>query len=111
MQMDSMEGAQITLIGSTICLMLTLQLSIQLVSQHYLSWKNPKEQKAIVVIVLMAPLYALDSYAGLLGVQGSSTFFTFLESVKECYEALVSTLVVHNYINSCCPSTTYMSLF
>lgn len=87
---DSMETAQITLIGSTICLMITLQFSIQLVSQHYLSWKNPKEQKAIIVIVLMAPLYAIDSYAGLIDVQGSSTFFTFLESVKECYEALVS---------------------
>ncbi|XP_057797275.1 uncharacterized protein LOC131013217 [Salvia miltiorrhiza] len=84
-----MESSQVSLIGSTICLMVTLQLSIQLVSQHYLSWNNPKEQKAIVVIVLMAPLYAIDSYAGFIVVQGSSTFFTFLDSVKECYEALV----------------------
>lgn len=37
----------------------------------------------------MAPLYAIDSYIGLLDIRGSTTFFTFLDSIKECYEALV----------------------
>lgn len=55
-----------------------------------MSWKKPKEQKAIIIIVLMAPLYAIDSYVGLLDIRGSETFFTFLDSIKECYEALVS---------------------
>ncbi|KAL1567115.1 hypothetical protein AAHA92_02631 [Salvia divinorum] len=71
------------MIGSAICLMLTLKL----VSQHCLSWKIPKEQKAIVVIVLRDPLYAIDSYVGLIDVKGSSTFFTVLESVKELYDS------------------------
>lgn len=90
---STMDAGHVTLIGSTICVMLTLQFSIQLVVQHYLSWNTPKEQKAIVVIVLMAPLYAIDSYAGLIGILGSPTFFTFLESVKECYEAVVSLFI------------------
>ncbi|KAK6154313.1 hypothetical protein DH2020_008561 [Rehmannia glutinosa] len=50
-----MDRGQFTLIGSTICVMLTLHFSIQLVSQHYLSWKKPKEQKAIIIIALMTP--------------------------------------------------------
>ncbi|KAJ6377100.1 hypothetical protein OIU76_026131 [Salix suchowensis] len=37
----------------------------------------------------MAPIYAVDSLVGLLNFQGSEVFFTFLDSVKECYEALV----------------------
>lgn len=89
-----MDRGKFTLMGSTVCVMLSLHFSIQLVSQHYLAWKKPKEQKAIIIIVLMAPLYAIDSYVGLLDIRGSETFFTFLDSVKECYEALVSFLTV-----------------
>lgn len=37
----------------------------------------------------MAPIYAVDSFVGLLDIKGSKPFFTFLDSVKECYEALV----------------------
>lgn len=37
----------------------------------------------------MAPIYAVDSFVGLLDIQGSKTFFMFLDSIKECYEALV----------------------
>lgn len=81
--------AQIILLGSTFCAMLTLHFSIQLLSEHLLYWKKPKEQKAILVIILMAPLYAIDSYVGLIDFQGSKAFFMFLDSVKECYEAFV----------------------
>lgn len=81
--------AQITLLGSTFCVMLTLHFSVQLLSEHFLYWKKPKEQKAILVIILMAPLYAIDSYVGLIDFQGSKAFFMFLDSVKECYEAFV----------------------
>lgn len=38
----------------------------------------------------MAPLYAIDSFVGLLDIQGSKAFFMLLDSIKECYEALVS---------------------
>ncbi|PIN09588.1 hypothetical protein CDL12_17837 [Handroanthus impetiginosus] len=97
-----MDRGQFTLMGTTVCVMLTLHFSIQLVSQHYLSWKKPKEQKAIIIIVLMAPLYAIDSYVGLLDIRGSTTFFTFLDSVKECYEALVMAKflsLMYTYLN------------
>lgn len=89
-----MDVGQLMFWGSTICLLLTLHLSIQLLSQHLIYWKKPKEQKAILIIILMAPLYAVDSYVGLLDYQGSETFFTFLDSVKECYEALVRNILL-----------------
>ncbi|KAL0399351.1 UNVERIFIED_CONTAM: Transmembrane proteinDDB [Sesamum radiatum] len=58
--------------------------------------------KAIIIIVLMAPLYAIDSYVGLLDIRGSETFFTFLDSIKECYEALVMAkflALMYTYLN------------
>ena len=86
---DTMNPGQVILIGSTICVMLTAHFSVQLISEHLFHWKKPKEQKAIVIITLMAPIYAIDSFVGLLDFQGSKAFFMFLDSVKECYEALV----------------------
>ncbi|EPS58362.1 hypothetical protein M569_16452, partial [Genlisea aurea] len=97
-----MDRGKLTLIGTTISVMLTLRFSIQLVSQHFLSWKKPKEQTAIVIIILMAPLYAIDSYVGLLDILGSDTFFTFLDSIKECYEAVVMAKflsLMYTYLN------------
>ncbi|KAJ7014780.1 hypothetical protein NC653_004168 [Populus alba x Populus x berolinensis] len=69
--------------------MLTTHFSGQLLAEHLLIWKKPKEQKAIIIIILMAPIYAIDSFVGLVDFQGSKAFFMLLESVKECYEALV----------------------
>ncbi|XP_011043266.1 PREDICTED: transmembrane protein 184 homolog DDB_G0279555-like isoform X1 [Populus euphratica] len=89
MDFSNMDRGQITLLGCAFCVLLTLLFTVQLLSQHLFYWKNPKEQKAIIIIILMAPIYAVDSFVGLLNFQGSEAFFTFLDSVKECYEALV----------------------
>nr|GMD54879.1 transmembrane protein 184C-like [Ipomoea batatas] len=97
-----MDSINWTMTGCTVCLMLTLHFTIQLASQHLLSWKKPKEQKAILVIIMMAPLYAIISYIGLIDFLGSKTFFTFLESLKECYEALVMAkflALMYTYLN------------
>jgi hypothetical protein len=82
MDISKMDPATLTLLGSACCVMLSLHFTVRLVSQHLFYWKNPKEQKAILIIVLMAPLYAIDSFVGLLDIQGSKTFFTFLDTVK-----------------------------
>jgi Organic solute transporter Ostalpha len=93
MDLTAMDPQTLTLLGAGFCVMLSMHFTVQLVTQHLFYWKNPKEQKAIIIIVLMAPIYAIDSFVGLLDIQGSKTFFTFLDSVKECYEALVSGLL------------------
>lgn len=92
MDLTAMDPETLTLLGAAFCVMLSMHFTVQLITQHFFYWKNPKEQKAIIIIVLMAPIYAIDSFVGLLDIQGSKTFFTFLDSVKECYEALVSNL-------------------
>ncbi|KAI4312125.1 hypothetical protein MLD38_036973 [Melastoma candidum] len=89
MDISNMDAGQITVLGSAFCVMVTTHFTVQLLSQHLFYWKNPNEQKAILIIIMMAPLYATVSFVGLLNVEGSKAFFTFLEAVKECYEALV----------------------
>lgn len=84
-----MDRRQLTLAGAGFSVMLTLHYSFQLLSQHLFYWKNPKEQKAILIIILMAPVYAVNSFFGLVDAGGSKPFFMLLDSVKECYEALV----------------------
>ncbi|KAF6167659.1 hypothetical protein GIB67_031242, partial [Kingdonia uniflora] len=98
----NMNRGQITLLGTAGCVMLSMHFTVQLLSQHLFYWKNPKEQKAIVIIILMAPLYAIVSFVGLLDFMGSATFFMFLESIKECYEALVIAKflsLMYSYLN------------
>lgn len=90
MDFSTMSREQLTLFGSAGCVMLSMHFTVQLLSQHLFYWKNPKEQKAIIIIILMAPIYAIDSFVGLLDFQGSKAFFMLLDSIKECYEALVS---------------------
>ncbi|KAK8524429.1 hypothetical protein V6N13_015452 [Hibiscus sabdariffa] len=102
MDLSHLNRGQITLMGSGACVLLTLHFTQQLVSQHLSHWKNPKEQKAIMIIILMAPIYAVDSFVGLLDVRGSQAFFMFLESIKECYEALVIAKflsLMYSYLN------------
>ncbi|KAK9022917.1 hypothetical protein V6N11_003153 [Hibiscus sabdariffa] len=102
MDFSNLNRPQITLMGSAFCVILSLHFTLQLVSQHLFYWKNPKEQKAILIIILMAPIYAVVSFVGLLDVKGSTAFFMFLESVKECYEALVIAkfmALMYSYLN------------
>ncbi|KAK6917483.1 Organic solute transporter subunit alpha/Transmembrane protein 184 [Dillenia turbinata] len=102
MDLSTMDAKQLTKLGSGACVMLTMHFTVQLLSQHLFYWKTPKEQKAIVIIILMAPIYAIDSFVGLLDIQGSKAFFMLLDSVKECYEALVIAkfmALMYSYLN------------
>uniref|UniRef100_A0A1D1XNY0 Transmembrane protein 184C n=1 Tax=Anthurium amnicola TaxID=1678845 RepID=A0A1D1XNY0_9ARAE len=102
MDITTMDTGTLTLVGAGFGVMLTMHFTIQLLTQHLFYWKNPKEQKAIIIIILMAPLYAFDSFVGLLDIDGSKPFFTLLDSVKECYEALVIAkfmALMYSYLN------------
>ncbi|KAK6124417.1 hypothetical protein DH2020_041837 [Rehmannia glutinosa] len=97
-----MDRRQITLAGSGFSVMLTLHFTFQLLSQHLFYWKTPKEQKAILIIILMAPVYAVVSFVGLLDIKGSKPLFMLLDSVKECYEALAIAkflALMYSYVN------------
>ena len=87
--LSTLSPSEITVMVSVFCVLLSMHFTMQLISQHLFYWKNPKEQRAILIIVLMAPVYAITSFLGLLDAKGSKPFFMFLDAVKDCYEALV----------------------
>lgn len=87
--LSTLSPAEITVMGSVFCVLLSMHFTMQLISQHLFYWKNPKQQRAILFIVLMAPVYAVSSFLGLLDAKGSKPLFMFLNAVKDCYEALV----------------------
>jgi len=64
-------------------------LSIFLVTSHLNSFTNPREQKYIIIIILMVPLFAVDSFIGLFEVKAAEWVVMLLDSIKECYEAVV----------------------
>ncbi|KAL6546661.1 hypothetical protein OROMI_022382 [Orobanche minor] len=88
MDFANMDRRQLTLAGSGFSVMLTLHFTFQLLSQHLFYWKSPIEQKPILIIILVAPVYAVVSFVGLLDIRGSKQIFMVLASVKDCYEAL-----------------------
>ncbi|KAL5730071.1 hypothetical protein ACHQM5_002943 [Ranunculus cassubicifolius] len=101
-EIGSLNRGQVILLGTGTCTVLSVLFTLRLLAQHIFNWKNPKEQKAIVVIILMAPIYAVVSYIGLVDFMGSEIFFTCLESIKECYEALVIAkflALLYSYLN------------
>lgn len=92
--LSTLSPAEITVVGSVFCVLLSMHFTMQLISQHLFYWKNPKEQKAILIIILMAPVYAINSFIGLLDARGSKPFYMFLDAVKDCYQALVRFLIL-----------------
>jgi len=68
---------------------LAVLLSAVLISKHLRNWTEPRQQKLIIYIILMVPLFAVDSFIGLLEVEAAATVVLILDSIKECYEAFV----------------------
>ncbi|KAF8388712.1 hypothetical protein HHK36_025392 [Tetracentron sinense] len=63
--------------------LVALILSILLILQHLRSYTNPAEQKWIVAVVFMVPVYACESFISLL----NSRLSLACDILRNCYEA------------------------
>ncbi|KAK9071828.1 hypothetical protein SSX86_008257 [Deinandra increscens subsp. villosa] len=102
MDISSLNREELTLLGAGACTMLALHFTSQLASQHLYYWKNPKEQRAIMIIILMAPVYAVYSFVGVLDLKGGKPFLMLLDFIKESYKALVVAkflALLYGYLN------------
>ncbi|XP_071719952.1 uncharacterized protein [Rutidosis leptorrhynchoides] len=102
MDISSFNREELTLLGAGACTMLALHFSSQLASQHLYYWKKPNEQRAIMIIILLAPIYTINAFVGVLDLKESNSFFVLLDLVKECYEALVIAKfleLLYSYLN------------
>ncbi|CAM6129949.1 unnamed protein product [Calypogeia fissa] len=104
----AMHTAVLLVAGSSA--LLCLHFTSTLLSRHLYFWKNPEQQRLICIIIMMAPLYSLTSFVGLVEFKASEAFFTILESIRECYEALVIASflnLLYSYMNVS-PTTNFV---
>jgi len=64
-------------------------LSLVLIAEHFTTFRQPSKQKLIIYIILMVPLFSIDSFVSILELKSSEWIISLLDSIKECYEAFV----------------------
>ncbi|XWS21734.1 hypothetical protein CRYUN_Cryun30bG0080200 [Craigia yunnanensis] len=69
--------------SASIFVFVALVLSTYLIFEHLASYNQPEEQKFLIGLVLMVPVYALESFLSLLD---SNAAFN-CEVIRDCYEA------------------------
>ncbi|KAK2444170.1 hypothetical protein P8452_22250 [Trifolium repens] len=72
-----------TVFSASIFVLVALVLSMYLIFEHLAAYNQPEEQKFLIGLILMVPVYALESFLSLLD---SSAAFN-CEIIRDCYEA------------------------
>ncbi|KAK7293727.1 hypothetical protein RJT34_16600 [Clitoria ternatea] len=81
--LESTGSVSWTVVSSSIFVVVALVLSLYLVFEHLAAYNQPEEQKFLIGLILMVPVYASESFLSLL--DSSAAFNT--EVIRECYEA------------------------
>ncbi|XP_050213490.1 protein LAZ1 homolog 1 [Mercurialis annua] len=69
--------------SASIFVIVAIFLSMYLIFEHLAAYNQPEEQKFLIGLILMVPVYALESFLSLLD---SSSAFN-CEAIRDCYEA------------------------
>ncbi|XP_020941623.1 transmembrane protein 184A isoform X5 [Sus scrofa] len=63
---------------------------------HLRSYTVPNEQRYIIRLLLIVPVYAFDSWLSLL-LLGGHQYYVYFDSVRDCYEAFV----IYSFLSLC----------
>lgn len=63
--------------------LIALSLSLFLLFEHLLAYKNPEEQKFLIGVILMVPCYAVESFISLV----KPAIDVDVEILRDCYES------------------------
>ncbi|XP_028230062.1 protein LAZ1 homolog 1-like isoform X3 [Glycine soja] len=80
---ESTGTITLAVFSSSIFVLVALVLSTYLIFEHLAAYNQPEEQKFLIGLILMVPVYALESFLSLLD---SSAAFN-CEVIRDCYEA------------------------
>ncbi|XP_021760965.1 protein LAZ1 homolog 1-like [Chenopodium quinoa] len=69
--------------SSSIFVLTALVLSMYLIFEHLAAYNHPEEQKFLIGLILMVPVYALESFLSLLDSKAAFN----CEVIRDCYEA------------------------
>lgn len=81
--LSSSAGSASAVVIAGIFVLIALALSTFLIFEHLSWYNNPEEQKWIIGVVLIVPLYAVESYVSFCSSEAAMVF----EIVRDCYEA------------------------
>jgi len=81
---------ELVLYSGGIMMLVSIILSSMVILRHLKNWNQPSQQRNILIIVCMIPLFAINSFIGLLELEESNEILDHvLDMIKECYEAIV----------------------
>lgn len=72
-----------TIFSASSCVLVALFLSTYLIFEHLAAYNQPEEQKFLIGVILMVPVYALESYLSLLDADAAFNY----EIIRDWYEA------------------------
>ncbi|XP_009945397.1 PREDICTED: transmembrane protein 184A, partial [Leptosomus discolor] len=99
---DSQDGQQLFLtttaaqVISGIFVWSALIVTFHQIYTHLKNYTVPKEQRYIIRILFIVPIYAFDSWLSLL-LLGSHQYYVYFDSVRDCYEAFV----IYSFLSLC----------
>nr|XP_025034597.1 transmembrane protein 184A isoform X1 [Pelodiscus sinensis]XP_025034600.1 transmembrane protein 184A isoform X1 [Pelodiscus sinensis]XP_025034602.1 transmembrane protein 184A isoform X1 [Pelodiscus sinensis]XP_025034603.1 transmembrane protein 184A isoform X1 [Pelodiscus sinensis] len=102
LQNYSQDGQQIFLTTSAaqvisgIFVWSALILTFHQIYMHLKNYTIPNEQRYIIRILFIVPIYAFDSWLSLLLI-GSHQYYVYFNSVRDCYEAFV----IYSFLSLC----------
>ncbi|XP_067311207.1 transmembrane protein 184B-like isoform X2 [Pseudorasbora parva] len=73
-----------------------LLLTCQQIYMHLSNYNTPNEQRHIVRILFIVPIYAFDSWLSLLFFTNEE-YYVYFDTVRDCYEAFV----IYNFLSLC----------
>ncbi|PNJ23293.1 TMEM184A isoform 11, partial [Pongo abelii] len=73
-----------------------LVLTCHQIYLHLSSYTMPQEQRYIIRLLLIVPIYAFDSWLSLL-LLGDHQYYVYFDSVRDCYEAFV----IYSFLSLC----------
>ena len=84
---------------SGICAFLAFMISTKLIIKHLRYYTKPDEQRWILRLIFIVPIYSFISFISLLlfGNNSSQGIFICLDSVRSCYEAFV----IYSFLSLC----------
>lgn len=73
-----------------------LNISLKQIYLHLRYYTCPSEQRWIVRILFIVPIYAFDSWLSLMFFSREN-FYVYFNSIRDCYEAFV----IYNFLSLC----------
>ncbi|XP_028715558.1 transmembrane protein 184A isoform X2 [Peromyscus leucopus] len=73
-----------------------LLLTCHQIYSHLRSYTVPREQRFVIRLLFIVPIYAFDSWLSLL-LLGGHPYYVYFDSVRDCYEAFV----IYSFLTLC----------